>query len=415
MDRDVHGLVDHLFRQEYAKLVATLTRIFGLSGLAVAEDLVQETLVAAMHYWSLRGVPDNPPAWLMQVAKNKALNRLKADRRKQSAHRRWAFDDEDVAHVDAFLASEIEDNMLRMVFACCHPGLSEQNQIGLILKTLCGFGSREAARALLTSEEAFNKRLYRAKLEIHSLGIDFEIPDRAALASRIGTVNKCLYLLFNEGYCTSGSEDLIRRDLCDEAMRLCALMTNRYPAEKSVWALLSLMCFHAARFDTRVAADGSLVVLDDQDRKAWDQSMIRRGLWALSESAGGDRLGRYHLEASIAAQHCTAPSFEQTNWRFILTLYEQLYEITRSPIVQLNIAIVTCQLDGAAAALATLEPLADSRQLKRYPLYHATLGELCRRQGEHDRARAHLSRALALTESTAERAFLQAKLDTLLH
>lgn len=410
-DEEVRGLVDHLFRQEYSRLVATLTRAFGLGGLQVSEDIVQETLVAAMHYWSVRGVPENPSAWLMQVAKNKAINHIKRRRRENRVHGELSREAGPFTEVSAFLESDIEDNMLRMVFACCHPELPEESQIGLILKTLCGLGSTEAARALLVTQDAFDKRIYRAKRQIRRLGIRFEIPDDAQLTDRLDIVCKCLYLLFNEGYSTTGSEELVRRDLCGEAMRLCRLVIQRYPDAQPIYALLALMFFHAARFDTRISSDGSLVVLRDQDRSAWDQELIQQGLYYLSESAAGDELSRYHLEASIAAQHCMSPSYDETNWRFIRMLYEQLDAKVENPIVKLNLAIVARELEGSVTADELLSELETDRTLQRYPLFHATRGEVCLDLGKTKEAAMHLQRALEVTTSAIEREFLGRKLD----
>jgi RNA polymerase sigma factor (sigma-70 family) len=407
---EVERLVEHLFREQYGKMVAVLTSVFGLSQLGIAEELVQETLIAAMHHWSVREVPDEPRAWLMTVAKNKALNWLKRADTERRIYGVLGDGPTQCEPEQVFLRTDVEDSTLRMIFACCHPDIDESDQLALILKTLGGFGSKEIARALLIGEDAINKRLYRAKQHIKTHGIELEAPGGADLESRLATVCRSLYLLFNEGYLPTEGEEAIRRDLCHEAMRLTSLLARRFPEQPAVHALLALMCFHSARFDSRIDDRGALVLLEEQDRSVWDRSLIARGLVHLSDSARGDQLTTFHLEASIAAQHCTAQSFKETNWRFIHELYQQLYELRPHPLIRLNLAIVVSQVEGIATALTQLERLTSERSLARYPLLHATIGEFARRAGDERRAVEALSRALEMTTSPRQRDVLRAKL-----
>lgn len=410
MPSDIDRLVDDLFRREYGKLVAVLSSAFGFRNLDVAEDIVQATLMAAFQHWGYGSVPDRPEAWLMRVAKNKALNHLKHERRVARIHQMLGRSSPATEeHITAVFDGEIDDAMLRMMFACCDPGIRIDNQIALILKTLGGFGSGEIARALLVSEDAVNKRLYRAKQAIRSQGIRLDAPGGPELYRRVDVVCKTLYLLYNEGYNTTSAETAIRRDLCLEAMRLCKLLTARFPERTDAQALTALMCFHTARFDSRIDDNGALVIFADQDRSLWDRELIDRGLFYLTESARGDDLTPYHLEASIAAQHCLSPSLEATNWAFVRELYQRLYQLEPNPIIKLNLAIVESQLSGLEQSIAELETLRRDKTLARYSLLHATLGEFYRRQARHDDALASFREALRWTTAPHEVSFLEAK------
>jgi RNA polymerase sigma-70 factor (ECF subfamily) len=414
MPGSVTSLVDDLFRREYGKMVAILSSAFGFGNLDIAHDIVQETLAAAFQHWSYGSVPDRPEAWLMRVAKNKALNYVKHEHRKARIHKGIGDELKDAsnaaAQIETVFDGEIDDAVLRMIFACCHPDISPENQIALILKTLGGFGTSEIARALLVTDDTISKRLYRAKQTIRAQGIHLEAPGGAGLDERVGVVCKTLYLLYNEGYNATRAETAIRRDLCFEAMRLCKLLTARFPERTDVFALAALMCFHTARFDARVDRHGALVIFADQDRSLWDRALIDRGLFYLTESARGDELTPYHLQASIAAQHCLAPSFEDTNWQFVYTLYERLYELEPNPIIKLNLAIVESQRSGLDRGIELLEQLRGENKLTRYSLLYATLGELYRQRSQHDEAVSNFVEALRWTQAPHEEAFLQAKL-----
>ena len=409
-------VVDHYFRQESAKLVALLTRAFGLHHLDLVEDVVQAALLQALETWKLQGVPDEPAAWLYRVARNKALDTF---RRRRTAERYAA----DVAWLETsntggraeldelFLDVEIRDSQLRMMFACCHAKLPPESRIALALKVLCGFGLREIARALLRSEADVKKRIYRAKRRFTSRAVVFEVPAGEALTSRLDSVHSVLYLLFNEGYYSQHPDELIRRDLTGEAVRLCHLLAE-HPVcgTPTTRALLALMLFHAARFDARLDSQGGILLLEDQDRRCWQQPLIAKALGYLNASASGDELSRYHLEAGVAAHHCTATSFAATDWPAILDLYDRLLVLQPSPLYELNRAIVLAQIEGPEAGVRAIESASELAALDDYHLLDATLGELHLRSGDAARARDYFLAASAKTRSLTERRLLVEKL-----
>ena len=395
-------------------MASTLTRVFGIHNLALAEDVVQEALLQALKQWPFSGIPRNPAGWLYQVAKHKAID---AVRREQTLARRGPDGSGLPPHgavepliSDLFLDEEIKDDTLRMMFTCCHPALPLESQIALTLKILGGFSSAEIAHALLTHEAAIQKRLYRAKQRIREEQIAFEVPTGPELAPRLRAVLSVLYLMFNEGYSASFTESPIRRDVCVEAMRLCKLLTE-HPAgnHPGAFALMALMCFHAARFDARLDDSGHLLMLKVQDRSKWDRDLIDEGFRYLERSASGGEIDEIHLEAGIAGLHCVAESYEKTDWARIVYLYDLLLQIKPSPVVALNRAIALAEVQGPRAALAAVEAIQDKDLLDSYPFLPATLGELHLRLGEYDEAAQHLERAIALTSSPAEKHFLRQK------
>lgn len=396
------ALVDGLFRQESAKLISVLARHFGFSRLDQAEDLVQETLMAAMLHWPIHGAPDNPSAWLMQVAKNKARNRLRDERRHHELDaRKLETEASSTLPEPAFLKSDVEDCQLRMIFACAHPQIAPPDQLALILRTMSGFDTQEIARALLISNEAVNKRIYRARKNISEQGIELETPGGDDAQERIQTVCHALYLMFNEGYLATQGDEPISKELCLESLRLALLVQKRFPDAPFVSALISLFCFHAARFESRVDEVGGLVWLAEQDRSLWNKNLISMGLDYLSRASSGD-LTPYHLEASIAAQHCLARDLASTNWSFIAQLYKQLYKLTNNPLVRLNMAIVKGWTSGASAAIDALKPLEQDRKLARHPLLYAALAEFQTRAGQMEPARANLRLARRFSFSSRE-------------
>ena len=412
--QEVHNLVDHLFRTQYGKMVSILTTIFGFPNLEIAEDIVQDTLLEAFRRWSYSSIPKSPEAWLMQVAKNKALNFLKKERNKAKAYQNNFLYKEAYRDIQLyFQEEEIEDSLLRMVFACCHPNIAKEDQIAIILKTLCGFGNKEIARALLLNEESINKRIYRAKQKIKKQRIQFIIPNGQALISRLDMVCTSLYLLFNEGYKSSSANELIRKDLCLEAIRLCKLLCQHFKEEPKVFALMAIMYFHAARFDSRVDHNGAMILLPEQDRSIWQKDLIQAGFYHLSKAATGSQLSAYHLEASIAAQHCQASSFEQTNWKFIHVLYKKLFEIKPNPIIKLNLAIVSSRIHGVQQAIQQLEQLKKEKKLHSNHLLFAALGEFQKRMGQNQEALKNFNTALALTQSEIEKQFLIKKIESI--
>ena len=337
---EVPRLAEHLFRHEAGRLVSVLTGIFGIDRLQMAEDVVQEALIRAMQVWPYQGIPQNPAAWLTQTAKHLALDFVRREKRfhEKQPEIIAVIESAPAPAADAFLLeSEIHDERLRLMFTCCHPLIPAESQAALALKTLCGFGTNEIAHAFLTTEAAVAKRLTRARQKIQELKIPFGIPAGPELGERLDSVRQTLLLLFNEGYKASTGETLIREDLCAEAIRLATLLAE-HPAgsQPRTHALLALMLLNAARLPARVDSDGNILRLQEQDRARWDRAMIACGMWHLAQSAAGDELSEYHLQAGIAACHDTAADYESTDWPQILALYDCLVQLDASPVIALN-------------------------------------------------------------------------------
>ena len=408
----VAPLVEHFFRNEAGRLVAVLTRVFGLRNLDLVEDMVQATLVDALTAWRNR-VPDNPSGWVHRVAKNKILDALKHHQiGKRVIEGLAAESSQQAEELDRlFLDKEIEDSQLEMMFACCHPRLTQENQLALTLKALCGFGNSEIGRALLVPEETVKKRLQRATQSLLQHQTRLEVPQPDELFSRLDSVHQVLYLLFNEGYSTSEGDRAIRTDLCEEAARLCHLLCS-HPrfATPSTNALMALMLFHAARLDARLDQGGSLLLMDEQDRRQWDQRLIGRAQEFLDVAAQGTMVSTFHLEAGIALLHCSAESYDRTDWRGILRLYDALLAVHRSPVYELNRAIVVAQIDGPLAGIQALHEAGLDAALRHYHLFDATLGELYRRAGDYTRARQHLETARTKTNSPFDHELLDRRL-----
>ena len=411
--REVGPILDHLFRHRAGQMVATLTRIFGAAHLELAEEVVQEALLSAMQQWSFHGVPDNPAGWLFRVARNKALDHVRREaslRSKESEvaaalHPAMREDDCGFAH-------ELRDDSLRMMLMCAHPQLPAESRIALMLKTVGGFSVDEIARALMTKKEAIAQRVVRAKRLIRDEALTMELPSRAELAKRLDSVLLVLYLIFNEGYSANEGDDLVRADLCADAIRLVRqLVEHPLASSPAANALLALMLLQAARLPARVDG-GELALLADQDRSRWDRVMIADGFRALDRAAAGDAITTYHLEAGIAACHAVAPSFAETDWSRMLELYDLLLALRPSPVVALNRAVARAMVsdDDAAAALADVEHLADDPQLRNYLPLAATLGELSLRLGNRERAAHHFARAIELPGTSPQKRFLMRKL-----
>jgi RNA polymerase sigma-70 factor (ECF subfamily) len=408
------GLVEHFFRHESGRLVSVLVRVFGLRHFDLVEDMVQSALLEALQSWRVHGIPENPSAWMHRVARNRILDALRNRGTLLRLAPSWARLYPQLTEPeldDLFLDSQIEDSQLRLVFACCHPALSRENQIALTLKSLCGFSNAEIAHGLLIAEESVKKRIQRARQHLEDLHVDLTVPSAQELAERLNSVHQCLYLLFNEGYSASSGDSVVRLDLCEEAARLCHLLCeSAHCCSPSTYALLALMLFHAARLETRTGDQGQLLLLEDQDRTKWNQDLLARARWALDRSATGQTISSFHLEAGIALLHCSAPSFEETDWRSILRLYDALVRMQASPIYQLNRGIVLAHIDGPAAGIRAIEALKDDPSLRNYHLLDATLGELYRRTGDMARARQHLQWARNATRSVCERALLEQRI-----
>jgi RNA polymerase sigma factor (sigma-70 family) len=408
----VAPLVEHFFRRQAGRLVAVLTRFFGWRNFDLVEEMVQATLVEALQSWKVRGVPKNPAGWVHRVAKNKVLDSLRRADIQYRATREWAglrpVHDDGIDEL--FVDSSIEDSQLRMIFACCHPHLSRENQIALTLKALCGFGVTEIARALLATDETIKKRLQRATRDLIDRRITLEPPDASQLIARLDAVHQVLYLIFNEGYSSSQGDKAIRDDLCEEAVRLCYMLcAHPRCSTPTTRALLALMLFHAARLDARVDAQGTILLMEEQDRTKWDYSLIKRALEFLDESAEGRQVSPFHLEAGIAFYHCAAQSRAKTNWTMILRLYDALIATHTSPVYLLNRAIVVAEIEGPRAGIRALEGASDDA-LRHYYLFYATLGEFYRRAGDFEQARQFLESARQKTASPHDRAIIDRRL-----
>jgi len=411
---DVPSVVEHLFRHESGKMVATLTRIFGIEHLSLAEDVVQEALARALQTWPFYGIPDNPAAWIMRASRNLALDtvrRQKVFREKQPEIIRIMEPPGSAADQPVFSEEEIADDRLRLMFVCCHPLVAAEAQAPLVLKTLCGFNIGEISRAFLTTEPAIAKRLTRAKQKIRSAKIAFDIPAGHELTERLNGVLQSLYLLFNEGYKASIGDSLIREDLCLEAIRLVTLLVEHpMTNQPRTHALLALMLLNAARIRARVDLEGNLLLLKDQDRSQWDQQMIAAGIMHLAESATGDAISLYHLQAGIAACHCSAPNYESTDWLRILSLYDQLRGLDPSPIIALNRAVVIANVHGPEAGLRAVAAIPELETLNTYYLLYALLGDLEARLNHSQSAAVHFRKSLELAATTSEKAFLSKRL-----
>jgi RNA polymerase sigma factor (sigma-70 family) len=415
---NVTNLVDHLFRHETGKLIAVLTRIFGPHNLELAEDVVQDTLLEAINVWNYKGVPEHPIPWLYKVAKNKALNIVNREKYKreyatQTAHYFKSESTINAALENLFSESEIRDDQLRMMFTCCHPSISGDSQIALTLKTLCGFSLSEIAKAFLTTEENINKRLVRARQKIRDDKISFEVPLAEHLDGRLDAVLQTIYLLFNEGYKASAGYELIRYELCAEAIRLAEIIISSPPiTDKSkAFACLALMYLNASRFNARQNENGEILTMAEQDRRQWDRSLMQKGFACLEKAASHNNISVYHILAAISAYHCAAADFESTDWKSILLLYDKLGEIDNSPIVALNRAIALSKVEGLDVAIGELQKLQNVPPVKNYQPYYSTLGELYLQAGRFDKAKEILSTAISLSDLPAEQKLLRKKLE----
>jgi len=397
-------------------MVSVLTRVFGIHNLALAEDVVQDALCRALEVWKFHGMPENPSAWLMATAKNRALDLL----RREGTARNFAPELGQLLETEWTLApvvaelfspTGIKDEQLRMMFSCCHPRLREPAQVALVLNILCGFGTNEIAAAFLSSEAAIEKRLERSKRVLARSKLLFDLDDAAKLAERLPAVHRALYLLFNEGYHGACPESAVRVELCEEAMRLSALLLEHPVAgAPSTHALAAMMCLHAARLPARVDAAGNLTPLFEQDRSLWDARLIAEGTRLLDRSASGPELSEYHVEAAIAFLHAQAPSLEATDWGRIVSLYDKLMVLRPSPVVALNRAIAIAQHEGPARGLEEIHAIEGRDRLDGYPFYFAALGELEARRGNREVAEAYFRAALARARNEMERHFLDQRI-----
>lgn len=412
------ALGEHFFRREYARLVAVLSRRFGLHQLELVEDAVQSALASAVESWPRSCIPDNPPAWLFRAAHNHVLGALRQRARRDAltAQHAGGLVGGGGASPDApsaALAGDVRDDLLRMLFACCDAAVPVEGQLVLALKVLCGFGVGEIAERLFISEANVYKRLTRARERLRQTGFSLDELDPAQLKARLPAVQAILYVLFTEGYLSSHADGAIRRELCDEARRLTQLLAE-HPAGATpeTFALLALMHLHSARLSARQDGSGGLLLLEEQDRSLWSPSEIEAGLAWLARSACGDVFSRYHAEAGVAAEHCLAPSFAATRWERIVQCYELLEQLAPSALHTLNRAVAVAELRGPAAGLDLLAGLSPPTWLEGSYLWSAVLADLHGRRGDTELAAQHRALALASAPSPAVRAALTRRLRT---
>jgi RNA polymerase sigma-70 factor, ECF subfamily len=406
----VHRTVEAAWRMESARLIAGLARLTG--DVALAEELAQEALLAALENWPSSGVPDKPGAWLMAAAKFRAIDHFRRNQRlvekhKQLEHEIALAQMPDSEADDAALDDPVGDDLLRLIFVACHPVLSMDARVALTLKLLCGLGTDEIARAFLVPEPTIAQRIVRAKRTLRETRVPFGVPRDAELAERLDAVLEVIYLVFNEGYTATTGEHWTRPALCEEALRLGRVLAELAPSQPEVHGLVALMEIQASRLRARVGAAGEPVLLLQQDRGRWDQLLIRRGLAALDRAHGqGGMSGPYALQAAIAACHARARSAGETDWVRITALYDALVQLAPSPIVELNRAVAVAMAYGPAAALELVDPLVELKALRRYHLLPSVRGDLLQRLGRLDEARKEFRRAAALTGNARERALL---------
>ena len=410
---DTHHAIETVFRMEFARLVAGLARF--VRDVGRAEDLAQDALVAALERWPETGIPDNPGAWLMATAKNRAIDRLRRARLAERKHAELGREVEErqaatVPDPAAALDDDIGDDLLRLIFVACHPLLATEARVALTLRLLGGLTTPEIARAFLVPEATVAQRIVRAKRALAEARVPFEVPRGAERAARLASVLEVIYLVFNEGYSATAGDDWIRPALCEEALRLGRILAGLAPSEPEVHGLVALMEIQASRLRARAGPAGEPVLLLDQDRSRWDRLLVRRGLAALERAeALGGALGPSALQAAIAACHARARSAGETDWPRIVALYGALARQAPSPIVELNRAVAVGMAAGPAAALELVDALAGEPALRGYHLLPSVRGDLLAKLGRLAEARAELERAAALTRNERERALLLAR------
>ena len=403
-------LIPHLFRTEFRKITAVLCKLFGIAHMEIAEDIAGETFLSALETWPYKGIPENPAAWLYSVAKNKAKNYINREHiftEKVAGQIKSATPLTEEMIID-LSEKNITDSQLQMMFAICHPAIPTESQIGLALRILCGFGIDEIANALLTNKETINKRLFRAREKLRLEKVTIEFPDAREINQRIEPVLTTLYLLFNEGYYSESQDNILREDLCLEAMRLTYLLIeNEHTNQPAVNALLSLMCFQSSRFAARKDERGEAILYNDQDEKLWNMELIEKGVYFLNLSAQGNEISKYHIEASIAYWH-TKKKDSKEKWESILQLFNQLLQIEYSPIAALNRTYALSKANGKAAAIIEAEKL----NLADNHFYFTLLGELYTGI-DNGKAKQNFEKALSLAKTLTDRQTIQKKIEKL--
>jgi len=408
------SLLEHLFRHQAGRMVAHLTRLLGPANIDLAEETVQEAMLRALQTWPYEGMPENAGAWLFRVARNAAIDAVRRNRlfsEKSDAIVAELTRSASTSQDNPDLEEQLRDDELRMIFMCCHPDISQESSVALSLKTVGGFSVREIARAFLADDAAIAQRLVRAKSQIRERRLTLDMPRGAELKPRLASVLDVIYFMFNEGYTAHSGEDLIRRDLCFEALRLGCLVAASSIAIPRVHALVALMAFQAARLAARVDQAGDLVLFEFQDRERWDQYLIRLGFYHFDRSMAGDEVSEFHPQAAIAATYARAPDWNAVDWHMILGLYDQFLAINPSPVVALNRAVVLGKLAGPEPALAAIAPLENNSKLRSYYLLPAVRGHLLLELGRWRDAADAFRAALECPCSEPERRFLRRKLE----
>jgi RNA polymerase sigma-70 factor (ECF subfamily) len=412
-------LVEHLFRHSKGRMIAALTKVFGVHNIDLAEDVTQEAFKRALETWPIRGVPPDPAGWLMVTARNRALDIVRKEKgiRTFSPEHDLPLQSGWIAesHLDGVLGpAAIKDDELRLMFSCCHTALSEEAQVALILYLLSGFSVGEIASAYVSSTSAIEKRISRSKQVLAKSQALFVISRKEEFENRLPSVQRAIYLLFNEGYHGASPESAVRSQLCHEAMRLADLiLAHPFGSQSSTFALAALMSLNAAKLPARLSSKGELTSLHDQDRSEWDSGLIVRGMECLAKSASGEEVTEYHIEALLAANHIAAPSIEATNWESVGALYDQLLILRPSPIVFLNRAIAVGYRDGVGHGLEAIHSIPDRSRLAHYPFYWAAQAEFEMKVGQIEEAREHFLEASKLARNDQERCFFQGRIQSL--
>ena len=403
--------IEHLFRQQSGKMFSILIRLFGFENSTLIEDIIQETFLAAMKTWSIKGAPEQPEAWLMQVSKNKLINELKKRSNRTRLNEQFAGEKLEEKVDELFLDKEIKDSQLRALFACCNPFLSKKEQIMLTLKVLSGFNNTEIANALISTPEAVKKAIYRAKNALLEQQVDLNAPLLPEAAQRIDMVHRIIYLIFNEGYKSTSRKEVINEDLCFEASRLAVLVSGiegKHQAES--YALLALIYFSMARFPSRLNANGEMIELEAQDRSKWDKELIFAGTSLLAKSRNTKNVSAYHLEATISSIHCMAEDFESTDWESITVCYDKLLELEDNPVIRINRAIAISKWKGPEIGARHLDEIENviSKPIKQ--LFYAAKAAMLFQEKKYETAKSYYQVAMDLSKHEMDKQFLAKKI-----
>ncbi len=413
---ETKAIIEAVFRQESGRIIATLIRVAGSFDLA--EEAMQEAFASALTTWPAKGIPDNPGAWITAVAHRKLIDHGRRERTRREKQEPLLYETPTVQQPEANALFDpvimpYPDDRLRLIFTCCHPALNQEAQVALTLRTLGGLTTSEIARAFLVPEATMAQRLVRAKRKIQEAHIPYEVPPRSQLRERLAAVQEAIYLVFNEGYAATAGDSLFRRELCAEAIRLCRTLCELLPDEPENLGLLALMLLHDSRRDARIDGQGRLVTLEEQDRRLWDRERIKDGLTLVRRALSMRGIGPYQLQAAIAALHAEAGTAEETDWRQIAALYQELLRILPSPVVALNHAVAVAMSQGLEAGLDQIEQVGASGGLKQYHLFHAARADILRRLGRKEEAAAAYREALRLATNKVEQEYLQRRLQQL--